>query len=153
KEIDRRMSPTRFAGYFHTGLRYQTNANYGSAAGVGQFAGQDLVLQSAFVKKGDWNAFAQSDLYFSQDFGNRGDTLEASLSSYYAKQFKLNQVDLAVSELQVGPRFKFFPEYFSNTTAKVYGITNGVMLGDDPYLRTFGSGVSFDTKLNPVTTM
>jgi tetratricopeptide (TPR) repeat protein len=153
KEIARRQSPTRFAGYFHTGLRYQTNANFGSTVGVAQIGGQQFILEPGFTKKPDWNAFVLNDLNFARDFGNRGDSFEVSLSDYYAKQFKLNQVDLGVAELQFGPRFVFLPEYFSNTTAKLYGILNGVMLGDDPYYRTFGSGVSFDSKINPVTTV
>jgi len=153
KEIERRLSPTRFSGYVHAGLRYQTNANFGSSAGIAQFGGQDVLLQPAFVKKPDWNAFLLNDLFFSQDFGNRGDRFEVTLSDYYAKQFQATQVDLAIAELQFGPRLMFFPEYFSNTTTHIYGIVNGVMLGDDPYYRTLGSGISLDSKLNPVTTI
>jgi hypothetical protein len=153
KEIERKLSPTHFSGYLNTGLRYQTNANYGSSAGIGQFSGQDFILQPALAKKPDWNAYVLNDLFFAQDFGSRGDRFEISLSDYYAKQFQINQVDLGIAELQFGPRFVFLPQYFSNTTTRVYGIANGALLGDDAYFRTFGSGVSFDSKLNPVTTI
>jgi tetratricopeptide (TPR) repeat protein len=153
KEIDRRLSPTRFSGYFHSGLRYQTNANFGSSAGIGQFGGQDVALLPSLVKKPDWSAFVFNDLFFSQDFGNRGDRFEVSLSDYYAKQFRINQVDLGIAELQFGPRLMFFPETFSNTTTRIYGIVNGALLGDAAYFATSGSGLSFDSKLNPVTTI
>lgn len=153
REIERRLSPTHFSGYVNAGLRYQTNANFGSSAGIAQFGGQDFILQPSLAKKPDWNAYVLNDLFFAQDFGNYGDRFEVSLADYYAKQFRINQVDLGVAELQFGPRLAFFPQYFSNTTTRVYGIVNGVYLGDDPYYRTFGSGVSFDSKLNPVTTI
>lgn len=153
REIERRLSPTHFSGYLNTGLRYQSNANFGSSAGIGEFGGQDFILQPSLAKRPDWNAYVLNDLFFAQDFGNRGDRFEVSLADYYAKQFQINQVDLGVAELQFGPRFVFFPQYFSNTTTRVYGIVNGVLLGDDPYYRTLGSGVSFDSKLNPVTTI
>jgi tetratricopeptide (TPR) repeat protein len=153
KEIERRLSPTHFSGYLNTGLRYQTNADFGSSAGIAQFGGQDFILQPSLAKKPDWNAYVLNNLSFAQDFGDRGDRFEVSLADYYAKQFQINQVDLGIAELQFGPRLVFFPQYFSNTTTRVYGIVNDVLLGDDQYFRTFGSGVSFDSKLNPVTTI
>ena len=151
QEIERRLSPRRFAGYFHTGLRHQSNANAGSSAGLVRFGGQDLVLDTAFAKKADWNAFLQTTLNFEQDIGNRGDTLEMGFGGYYAKQFQANEVNLGAAELQAGPRLLFFPEYFSNTTAKFYGIVNSIYLGDHPYFRTYGAGASIRSKLSPVT--
>jgi tetratricopeptide (TPR) repeat protein len=153
REIERRLSPTHFSGYLNTGLRYQTNANFGSSAGIAQFGGQDFILQPSLTKKPDWNAYVLNDLFFAEDFGDRGDRFEVNLADYYAKQFQINQVDLGVAELQFGPRLVFFPQYFSNTTTRIYGIVDGVSLGDAPYYSTFGSGVSFDSKLNPVTTI
>jgi tetratricopeptide (TPR) repeat protein len=153
REIERRLSPTHFSGYLNTGLRSQTNANLGSSAGIAQFGGQNFILQPSLVKKPDWNAYVLNDLFFAEDFGNRGDSFEVNLADYYAKQFQINQVDLGVAELQFGPRLVFFPQYFSNTTTRLYGIVDGVSLGDAAYYSTFGSGVSFDSKLNPVTTI
>src|SRR5215467_14421974 len=88
KELERKLSPTHFSGYLNTGLRYQTNANFGSSAGIGQFSGQDFILQPALAKKPDWNAYVLNDLFFAQDFGSGGDRFEISLSDYYAKQFQ-----------------------------------------------------------------
>ena len=151
KEIDRRLSPRRFVGFLHTGLRHQSNANAGSSAGLIRYGGQDVVLDTAFAKRPDWNAFAQTTLNYEQDIGNRGDTLEAVFGGYYARQFNIHEVNLGAAELQVGPRLVFLPEYFSNTTTKFYGIVNGVFLGDNPYFRTFGAGASLRSKINPVT--
>lgn len=151
KEIDRRLKPNRFAAYFHTGLRHQSNANAGSSAGLVRFGGQDVALDTAFAKKPDWNAYALTTLNFEHDFGDRGDVFEAGLGGYYARQFKLEQVNLGAIELQAGPRLLFFPEYISGTTIKFYGITNGIFLGDRPYFRTYGGGTSIRSKLNPVT--
>lgn len=151
KEIDRRLSPRRFAGFLHTGLRYQSNANAGSSAGLIRFGGQDVVLDTAFAKKHDWNAYLQTTLNFEQDIGDRGDTLEMGFGGYYAKQFQIKEVNLGAAELQIGPRLVFFPEYFSNTTTKFYGIVNSIFLGDNPYFRTYGAGASLRSKLSPVT--
>ena len=151
KEIDRRLSPSRFTAYFHTGLRHQSNANAGSAAGLVRFGGQDVTLDSAFAKKSDWNAYSLTALNFEHDLGDRGDTFEAGLAGYYARQFQIQRVNLGAAELQVGPRLLFLPEYISGTTTKFYGIVNGVFLGDQPYFRTYGAGMSLRSKLNPVT--
>ena len=151
KEIDRRLLPNRFAAYFHTGLRHQSNANAGSSAGLVRFGGQDVALASAFARKSDWNAYALTSLYFEHDLGDRGDTFEIGLGGYYARQFQIKEVNLGAVELQVGPRFLFLPEYVPGTTAKIYGIANDISLGDRPYFRTFGGGISIRSKLNPVT--
>jgi tetratricopeptide (TPR) repeat protein len=148
-EIDRRLSPTRFRGYLHAGLRYQTNANAGPASD------QNIKLDNTVKARADWNSFGLMNFDFAQDLGTGGreDAFEANLSSYYAKQFEIGRVNLGAAELQAGPRLTLFPETIIGVSGKVYGIANGYTLGDDPYLRTFGAGTSVRWKVSPLLIM
>ena len=152
-EIDKRLSPTRFRGYLHAGLRYQSNATAGPASDLVRFGTNNVNLAgTTFASRPDWNAFGLATFEFEQDLNARGDTFEASLATYYARQFELQRVNLGAAELAVGPRFVVFPETIVGLTTKIYGIVNGFTLGDDPYLRTFGGGTSFRWKVNPALT-
>jgi tetratricopeptide (TPR) repeat protein len=150
-EIDRRLSPNRYRVYLHSGLRYQSNANAGPGSDLVRLGGQPANLAgTSFASRPDWNAFGLGVLEYEHDFGNaRGDSFEASLAGYYAKQFEVSRVDLGAAELQAGPRFALFPETILGATTKIYGIVNGFTLGDDPYLRTLGGGVSVRWKSSP----
>jgi tetratricopeptide (TPR) repeat protein len=151
-EIERRLSPDRLTGYFHAGLRYQSNATAGPGGGLIRFGGQDAILDSSFAGRPDWNAFALLGLLYEHDFGNgRGDTFEAALVSYYAKQFKETRVDLGAVEVQLGPRLTVLPELMAGVSVKPYLIVNGLSLGDHPYFSTLGTGISLRSKINPVT--
>ena len=110
-----------------------------------------MALSSTFAKQADWNAYALAILNYEHDFGNdRGNSFEASLSTYYARQFEISRVNLGAAELQAGPRLAVFPDQITGLSAKIYGIVNGYTLGDDPYVRTFGAGVALRHKVNPI---
>ena len=146
-EIDRRLSPTRFTAYLHAGLRYQTNASAGPASDLIRFGGQSVSLEQSFAKQPDWNGYGLAVLNFEHDFGNeRGDSFEASLGTYYSKQFRIDRVNLGVAELQAGPRFALPSDHVVGASLKLYGIVNGYTLGDREYLRTFGAGASVRAK-------
>jgi hypothetical protein len=148
-EIDRRLSPTRFTAYLHAGLRYQTNASAGPATDLIRFGGQSVSLDQSFTKQPDWNGYALAVLNFEHDFGDRGDTFEASLGTYYSRQFRVDRVNLGVAELAAGPRFALPSEHVVGASLKLYGIVNGYTLGDREYLRTFGAGASVRAKPTP----
>jgi hypothetical protein len=150
KEIDRRLSPDRFTAYLHGGSRHQSNASAGPAADFIRFGGQSISLNTAFQKQPDWNAHALALLEYAHDFGNeRGDSFEASLGTYYSRQFHVERVNLGAVEIQAGPRFTLPPEYLPGASVKLYSIVNGFTLGDRPYLRTFGGGVSVRSRPSP----
>ncbi len=151
KEIDKRSAPDRFNAYLHAGIRYQSNASAGPASDFIRFGGQTFSTDPNFGKRPDWNSFALGVFTFAHDFGDRGDSLEASLGAYYSRQFNVERVNLGAVELQLGPRFVLPPEFAPGASIKLYGIGNAFTLGDRTYLTTGGAGVSVRTKPSPTT--
>ncbi len=142
-EIARRTSPFQYSAFVWGGGRYQTNANAGPNSMLVRALGFDATLASQFAKQPDWNSFIFGAAGVSYDLGNqRGDTLEAGVVGYYAKQFLVDQFDLGMTELQVGPRLALFPEMIQGASLKLYGIANTVGLGGSNYFNTLGAGAS-----------
>ena len=138
-EIQRRLSPTKFAATFFTGLRYQSNANAGPDGTLVRAYGQNALLGNQYAHAPDWNWFGQFSGFYSHDLGDQsGAAIEASLTGYYGKQFKFSQFDLGLLELKAGPRLPFL----GGSSIHFYGIANAQSLASDPYLVTGGAGVS-----------
>jgi hypothetical protein len=134
EEIERRTRPSPWDLYAQAGLRYQTNATAGPD-------GLDGVDPSAVAEE-DWNAFVLGVLTYTQPIGNGAVAIEAGLTTYYADQFEVQRLDIGVGELTAGPRFRIASGQSSSLSLKPYGIASGVLLGDDPYLGTYGGGMS-----------
>jgi hypothetical protein len=99
-------------------------------------------LNSQFARQPDWNWYALTGIQYSYDLGNqRGDTLEAGLVGYYAKQDKLSQLDLGVAEAQIGPRVPI-PEIVPGGSMRVYGIGTFALLAERSFFSGYGGGVS-----------
>jgi hypothetical protein len=149
-EIARRTSPTQYSAFLWAGARYQTDANAGPNSTLVRALGFDATLANQFAKQPDWNSFVFGAAGYSYDLGNqRGDTIEAGVVGYVAKQFMQEQFDLGLFEMQVGPRFALFPETIQGASLKVYGIGNMVGLGGAEYFTTVGSGVSSRFGIGP----
>jgi hypothetical protein len=149
-EIDRRLSPNQFDFFAFTGVRYQTNANAGPDSLLVHALGQDAVLSSQFGRAPDWNWFTNIAARYSHDLGNqRGDSLEARFNGYYAGQFDLTNLNLGIAELEVGPRLGIFP----GTSINFYGIGEGEILADQPYMEGFGAGVALRSNIAGVATI
>jgi hypothetical protein len=141
-EIDRRLSPHKWSVFLQSGLRYQTNANAGPDGLLVKAIGQDAVLNSQFAKAPDWNWFGLVGATYAYDLQNgNGDALEAGLTGYYAKQFRLTQFDLGLIEVQAGPRFGV-PQLFPGASFKAYAIGTATNLAGAPYFSGPGGGVS-----------
>lgn len=139
--IDRGVSDNQFAFFAQMGMRYQTNANAGPSSQLVLALGQDAVLSSQFRRTPDWNVFALSSLHHFYDFDNqRGDGWESDLTLYYAKQFKVNRLDLALGELATGPRVGIGNG--TGMSIHPYALVNDVALGNAQYLGTIGGGAS-----------
>ena len=103
-EIDRRMARYEFSGFFQAGLRYQTNANIGPDSLLVRALGQDAILDNRFGKQADWNFFQIVGANYAYKVGTRGDAIEATFLGLGTRQFKLDQFNLGLVELIVGPR-------------------------------------------------
>jgi tetratricopeptide (TPR) repeat protein len=149
-EIDRRTQTTQFSFYAQAGLRYQTNANSGPNGALVRALGTNALLTRQFQKRGDWNAFALAVGRYVHDFENqRGDTLEAQLTLYGARQFRIQRLNLALAEVQIGPRLAIAPDALPGWSVKPYLIANAVNLGDNPYTTSLGGGVTMAIPLAP----
>src|SRR5207244_3538816 len=104
----KQLQPSRFSGYFQTGLRYQTNANF-SPGGAIQVGGQSLALLPIATQMRDWNVYGVLGLSHDYDFQNqRGDIFETRFTGYATHQFKLTDLDVALFDISAGPRLALF---------------------------------------------
>lgn len=142
-EIDRRMARYEFSGFYQAGMRYQTNANVGPESLLIRALGQDAILDNRFGKQSDWNFFQIVGANYAYKIGTRGDALEATFLGLGTRQFKLDQFNLGLVELVVGPRIAIG----QNASFKVYGIGDQVWLGDANYFNALGGGVSARTTI------
>jgi hypothetical protein len=151
-ELDRRLSPQRWNVFAQTGLRYQTNANFGPDGANIKSLGQNTTINSQFAKRADWNWFALFGVNYSYDLrhGNE-DAVEAGIVGYYAKQFTLSQFNFGLVEAQAGPRFSL---PMKGATAKAYAIGTASSLADSAYFDGGGAGASIRFILdNPALTL
>jgi hypothetical protein len=100
--------------------------------------GQDAILNSAYGKRPDWNMFQTLTANYAYKIGTRGDAIEASFLGINSRQYKLNQFNLGLVELVVGPRIAIG----QNASFKLYGIGDQAWLGDANYFSAGGGGVS-----------
>jgi hypothetical protein len=141
-EIDRRLARYEFSVFTTAGFRYQTNANLGPSSLMVRALGQDALLDGAFGKRPDWNFFQTLTANYAYKIGTRG-AIEASFLGVNSRQYKLNQYNLGLVELVVGPRIAIG----QNASFKLYGIGDQVWLGDANYFSAGGGGVSARTTI------
>lgn len=142
-EIERRMQTTQLSFFGQMGLRHQTNANAGPNSLNVKALGFDAVLSRQYAKRPDWNAFALGTFRYIYDLENqRGDVLEAQLTGYYSRQFKVTRLNTGLVEGNFGPRLALLPDAMPGLSVKPYVIAGGVALGDNPYLFNTGVGVT-----------
>ena len=139
--IDRAVADNQFSVFFQTGLRHQSNANAGPDSQLVRALGETAQLSDQFRRAPDWNAFAVGTLHHFYDFDNQhGDGWETDLTTYYARQFKVQRLDLGLFEVDTGPRLGIGTAL--GLSIHPYVIGNDVFLGDRNYLGTLGAGAS-----------
>jgi hypothetical protein len=128
---ERATRPSPWNGFGQVGVRYQTNANHGSVA-------LGLMEPLPFEKpKPDWNSFALGTLGLTEPL-NENATFEASVSGYYADQFKVDRLDLGFAEVNAGLRFATDD---GAASLKPYALAQGILLGNAPYQSAVGGGI------------
>ena len=149
--IDQAQDPTRFTGQIRAGIRYQTNANRSPVDSVIFLDGLPFTLDADALGSPDGNVYATGVFHWSHDLPSQGDTLEIDLLTYGSKQFELDDLDVALAELIVGPAFDMGRFGIDNAALGVYGIGSGVFLADDFYSAGIGAGTRFVIRPNPAT--
>ena len=141
-EIDRRTSAHQSAFFIQAGTRFQSNANAGPGSATIRALGFDATLDSRFKRSSDWNAFGQLSYTHVYDFENqRGDVWESTLTGYYAKQFRINRLDLGLVEATTGPRLAVGAD--TSLSFRPYVLGGDVALGGRQYFSTLGGGAGF----------
>ncbi len=140
-EIDKRASPSKLNGMLMAGLRYQSDANAGPGPNV-EAGGVPATLSSQFVKRADWNAFTTGNLRHTYDLGTQDNALiETNGTYYYSKQEDIGLVDVALVELNTGPRVDVMDGDKVLFNIRPYVLANDVFLNHDQYLYTLGTGL------------
>jgi tetratricopeptide (TPR) repeat protein len=141
--IDMAGEPTRYTGQVRTGIRYQTNAN--RAPNVGIITLNDLPFELTPDSQGspDGNVYGLGIFHVSHDLPSQGDTLEVDLLTYGSKQFKQDELDVAVAELTLGPAFDMRRFGIENAAAGLYGIGSVIYLDNHVYSSAAGAGVRY----------
>ena len=104
-EIERQVSPHRFAFSFSGGLRYQTNANLAPGSTI-LSGGSPTALPIEFAETDDFAIFADLQGRHRYDFGTAdGDHLESNAGAYTSQQFEVDEFDLTYFDADTGPRF------------------------------------------------
>jgi len=150
-EIERRLQPTGWSFSGQTGLRWQSNANAAPSSPLVRALGFDTSLPNTSLRKPDWNAFVQGSLRLVHDLENqRGDTIEAQLTGYYARQFRLASLNAGVVEANLGPRLALEPDLLPGWSVRPYLLASGVTLGDAPFAHAVGAGVTLAIPLGAI---
>ena len=147
-DAEKQLQPSRFAVFLQTGLRYQTNPSFSPSAGLVRLGGQDLALLPTDRRRGDTNWFGLAGVSHDLDLNGRGDVLETRFSGYVTEQFKLDQYNVGLFDISVGPRFMLAPEWLPGATIKPYVTGGNIWLGGNSYLSTGGAGISIRVPFN-----
>ena len=145
-DIERRMAPYEYSAFLQAGLRYQSNANFGPNSPAVRALGQNAVVANQFGRTADWNSFESAAAFYARKLNMRGDAVEVTFQGYNANQFRLRQFDLGFLETTLGPRFAFG----QSSSIKPYLIGDAAWLGNAPYFRAGGVGVSARTALGTI---
>jgi tetratricopeptide (TPR) repeat protein len=149
-QIAARTAPEQFHGIATFGAQYQTDANVAPGAGMISSPIGPVLLNSQFVKHGDWDIFASEHSLYSYDLGDQNrNTFELSSTGLVNHYMQFLRLDLDLLELTAGPRFNF-PEPIagvSTASIKPYLIANEIGLGYNQYFDTLGGGIEGTARL------
>lgn len=143
-DAEKQLQQSRFSGYVNTGVRHQSNPSFAPSSGAIRLGGQDFALLPSVQRRSDWNWYGIAGLSHDYDLDNqRGDTFETRFVGYATHQFRLKDVDVALFDLNWGPRLALAPGWWPGATIKPYVAGGKTWVGGSSYLATVGAGVSF----------
>jgi len=133
----------RFAGNVFVAGRYQTNATAAPASTRVRVAGTEGVLLEEDTAQEDYSLITLATGRYSYDLGTQsGDEIEANLLLYSQRYDESDDINVAVIDLDVGPRF-FLGEVLSpDLSIRPFVSGSNIYLEDEQYLRTLGGGIN-----------
>jgi tetratricopeptide (TPR) repeat protein len=141
-EIEEATSPSKFATNILIGVRHQSNASAEPAGSDIIAGGVPQTLSTIYLNKPAWDTFATGNVQHVYDFGEI--KLESNFLAYYSKSLGHSSLDLGAVEVNSGPRFDFDIADVHLVSARAYALANEVTLGDNQFLHSVGTGLSFD---------
>ncbi len=152
--IGERQDGTKLTASVYSGVRWQTNANFGPGSQNITLNDLPFVLDQDSTEQKDYNVFAAANFHLQIDLANQGDRLEADLLVYGAHYNAQTQLDTELAEFTFGPSFNLRRIDIDNTYLGIYGIANGIFLDDTYHFGTAGVGMKIasnptvSTKIN-----
>jgi len=141
-EIEKRQSPSRFAGEVFAGTRYQSNANLGPANSVVRLFGQSANLNQTALGKPDWGAVVSGQLRHFYDLGTQDKAaVETQLTAYVNRQFQFSAANVSLLDLTSGPRFQIFQGSFEDVVLRPFLTGGYIWVNDRPYYGAYGTGL------------
>ena len=159
--VDAGLARNKLSGVASLGLRYQTNANAGPiaasqaaggppAATPGTAAPAIPPISRSERARADTDAFAAIAARDSYDLGDQaGTTWDSRLTLYGTRQFHRHLDNVALAELDTGPRFRLAGPESNSPTLRPYVVGNVFELGGSEYYASGGGGLSLGVQLDP----
>lgn len=152
EEVDQRTARHVFAGSVFGGMRYQTNANAGPDSARIQLFGGPASLDDEFRADDDVNAFVSGALVHRYNLDTPyGEWWETRLTGYASWQFDFTELDVALAEVQTGPRLALLPNDWEGASVRLYALVNAVDLGRRLLYATVGGGAEVTQIVNERT--
>jgi hypothetical protein len=153
-QAEKELGPSRWSGFFQTGLRYQSNASFTPSGEVVRLGGQNFLIGPSALRGPDWNWFGIAGISHDYDLQNqRGDTLETRIIGYGVKQFRFSDLDLGFVDASFGPRLALAPEALPGVTVKPYLVGGTAWLDRSRYVSSGGAGVTLGIPLGASATI
>jgi hypothetical protein len=143
-DANKQLQPSRFSGFFQTGVRYQSNANYAPVTGSLLSGGTLFALPTSSQKRSDVNWFGLAGLSHDYDLNSRGDVLETRFAGYLTAQDRFSDLNVGLFDISFGPRIALAPELLPGATIKPYIVGGNTWVGGSSYLATGGAGVALN---------
>lgn len=141
-EARKRLSPSRLSGEGFLGWRYQSNANLGPSSSNVLLFGAPANLNATGLGTPDWGVVGSLQLHHvldlrSQDKG----VFETHLTGYANRQFQLNTTDVALFDINTGPRFQVLEAIIDELSLRPFLNAGYVWIYDTPYYGNLGAGL------------
>jgi Tetratricopeptide repeat len=141
-ELQKRQSPSHFAGEVFAGFRYQSNANLGPATSSVRLFGQVANLNQSSIGTADWGFVTSGFLRHTYDLGLQDRAvIETQITAYANRQFQVSAANVSIVDLTSGPRFQVFQGIFEDVTLKPFGTFGYIWVNDTPFYGALGSGL------------
>lgn len=147
--IDNVEKRDRFRAEARIGLRYQSNANRGSADGTILLNGLPFLLDDQARETDDVDAFVAGSFHYIYDLAAQGVTFEVDARGEARKHFDLDVFDTVQGEITFGPAFDLGAFNIDKAQLGLYGIANAVVLDDELFAYAGGAGLRFVQQAKP----